>query len=575
MPSGIASSIRQILHSDEVEWNEKCLVVSSLTLSLLNHFDTVKIQLLAGFVLARENQVWQRALTGLTICLIKYDDRLPFYPDLSEYFEELAVEDHVLQGLELILMQLLMARETDKITREFEEEVLPEMKKMIPRIEDKLQLNDPEEDDDPEEKNPGWKDMIEEVPGLVEKIEKFSRMQMEGGDVFMSTFRLLKRFDFFNVMSNWFVPFYAGHPEIRSTFSGDEISTRLLESLAKAFYICNSDKYSFAVNFHAIPEHQRTLIVTNFEAEFAQMQEMATEEQMLDQSLASNSVFIQYIQDLYRFFKLYPARQEFEDIFQRRVNLNDLQFYQEYFERFDFPARVAAFHFDNDHFQEAIDAYLGLTEQNGPDHEYFEKIGYCFQKMGRYRKAIESYRKAELFDTNRLWLLKKLGWCSLKLNEPQQALGYYRDALLLQPDDVSLQMQAGQCLLQIKDFEEALRHYARLRFFSPDNLKVLRPIAWCQFMLGNLEAAAESYSTILGFADAPSGYDLMNAAHVRLCLGRRGEALELYRQAMSRDAATRTLLLQGFEEDSPALIKNGVAPGDIPLIRDYLMFQTE
>ncbi|MCK7518320.1 MAG: hypothetical protein MZV64_11640 [Ignavibacteriales bacterium] len=58
------------------------------------------------------------------------------------------------------------------------------------------------------------------------------------------------------------------------------------------------------------------MIVSYFEAELSQMKEMASEEQLLDQSLASNSVIIQYIQDLYRFFKLFPARLEFTDVFQ-------------------------------------------------------------------------------------------------------------------------------------------------------------------------------------------------------------------------------------------------------------------
>ena len=141
----------------------------------------------------------------------------------------------------------------------------------------------------------------------------------------MSTFQQLKRFDFFNSMSNWFVPFHRDHPEISKSFSDkEEINIRLLESLEKAFYICNSDKYSFAINFRAIPDQQRTMIVTNFEAEFAQMKEMASEEQVLDQSLASNSIFIQYIQDLYRFYKLYPLKQEFDDLFHLPLRFTNL-----------------------------------------------------------------------------------------------------------------------------------------------------------------------------------------------------------------------------------------------------------
>ena len=568
--------ISQINRSEQVKWHEKCLVVSAITLSVLNHFDLNKILLLLEFVEAHENQVYQRALTGLVIGLLFYDNRLQFFPELIVKLKKLSSDETIIPEIELILAQLLMARETDKITREFEEEVLPEMKKMMPKIEDKLQLDDISDDEDLEGKNPGWKDIIGEVPGLYEKIEKFSKMQMEGGDVFMSTFQMLKRFDFFNAMSNWFVPFHIDHPEIRYNFSEkDDINERLLESLEKAFYICNSDKYSFAINFKAIPDQQRTMIITNFEAEFAQMREMASEEQLLDQSLLTNSVFIQYIQDLYRFFKLFPSRNEFDDIFQRAIGINNLYFYKRCFERSGFLEKIASFHFDKEHYYDAIDVYEGLMEKNGPGNEYFEKIGYCHQKTGRFKKAIEYYRKAELYDADRQWILKKLGWCCLKLKDYDQALVYFKDAAAMQPDEISLQMQVGQCYLNLNDYENALHQYARLRFFNPDNLKVLRPIAYCQFVLGKPDLALEIYAQILSLASNPSAYDMMNAGHVKLCLGQRKEALHLYRQSLLQNAPGRKELLVAFDEDSQFLIKNGIPAREIPLIRDYLMFQAE
>ena len=570
------SLIRRIMNSDLVEWHEKCLVVSAVTMSLFNQFDQNKIILLLEFAEAGENQVFQRALTGLVLSLLFYDKRLVFFPELVEKLKKLTVDETIVPQVEFILMQLLMTRETDKITREFEEEVLPEMKKMMPKIEDKLQLDDMTADEELEGKNPGWKDMIEEVPGLYEKIEKFSKMQMEGGDVFMSTFQMLKRFDFFNVMSNWFVPFHTGHPEIKNSFSEkEEINSRLLESLDKAFYICNSDKYSFSINFRAIPDQQRSMIVANFEAEFAQMKEMASEEQLLDQSLLNNSVFIQYIQDLYRFFKLFPSRMEFDDVFQFKIRLRDLYFYRTCFERSGFPEKAAAFHFDNDHYHDAISEYEGIMEKSGPSNEIFEKIGYCYQKTGRFKKAVEYYRKAELYDANRQWILKKLGWCCLKLKDYQEALAYFKDASALQPDDVNLQLQIGQCHLNLKEYEQALHQYAKLRFFSPDNLRVLRPIAYCHFVLGKPDLAVEIYAQILGLTSNPSAYDLMNAAHVRLCLGQRKEALHLYRQSLMQDTPGRSELMEAFDEDAPYLVINGIQPEEIPLIRDYLMFQIE
>jgi tetratricopeptide (TPR) repeat protein len=570
-----ADKIRQVSHSTNFEAHDKCLVVSALTISLLDFFDTQKILLLMDFVREHEQEVYQRALTGLVLGLILYDRRISFYPEIMVRLDELSQDEGIQRDVEAFLLQLLMARETETIVKAFEEEVLPEMKKIVPKFEDKLQLENILEED-LEGKNPDWKEMIDEVPGLFERIEKFTKMQMEGGDVFLSTFSQLKRFDFFTRMSNWFLPFYAGNPELKTADSNEaEILTRLVEGLEKAFYLCNSDKYSFALNFSAVPQHQRSMIMTYFEAELEQMKEMASEEEILSPSAASNAIFIQYIQDLYRFFKLYHYHHEFNDIFQKKIRFTELYFYKDFFERDNFTSRLAAFYLDKEHFPEAIELYDYMLKKEGPNSEYFEKIGYSYQKMKRYTNAIDYYRKAELFDSNRLWIVKKLGWCSLKIRDYANALKYFESAALLQPDDLSIQAQIGHCHLRLKNFVEALTSYSKVLYFQPENLKVLRPVAYCQFVLGKLETAEESYRKVLSKSGSPNPFDLMNLGHVLLCQGKRKEALDAYKQSKSERLFTNESFQSAFEEDIPHLLKNGIPEEELPLILDYLLLQAE
>lgn len=568
--------VRRINRSGSIKWHEKSLVVSALTLSLLNYFDPLKFVLLIELAEAGEKHVSQRALVGLILGLIKYDRRISNHPDLIEKLHSLTNDTEIMKNIEVILLQFLMARETEKITREFEEEVLPDMKKMMPKIEDKLQLGDQAEETDMEGKNPGWKGMVDEVPGLFEKIEKFSKMQMEGGDVFMSTFQMLKRFDFFNRMCNWFIPFYRDNPEAGILFPGnDDLNRRLFDSLEHAFYICNSDKYSFVLNFQAIPAQQRNLIVTNFEAELAQMKDMASEEQMLDQSLGENAIIIQYIQDLYRFFKIFPSRGEFEDIFRRKISFGNLYFYRTFFEQERFTMKLAEFYFEKGHYYEAIDLYEYLSGKGSPAGEFYEKIAFSYQKLGRYRKAVEFYKKAELFDTDRLWILKKLGWCYIHLKDFQSALEYFKEALEIQPADQSIQTQVAKCYMNLKDYEKASHIYSQLLFYSPGNLKYLRPAAYCDFVNGKLSQAESDYRELLAHTETPSAYDYMNAGHVYLCRGERKLALESYTKSLSLRVLSEMEFMDAFDEDVVHLLKFGILPAEIPLIKDYLSFQTE
>lgn len=570
-----ADQLRNMIISDTLEWNDKCLVVSGLTMSLLRFFDPRKILLLTEFIETRQHQIYERAMVGLVITLIFYNKRVLYYPEITKALHELSKDGTIRGEIETVILQILMAQETEKITQEFEKDVLPEMKKMIPKIEDKLQLGKLFEDEDIEGKNPGWKDMIDEVPGLFERIEKFTRMQMEGGDVFMGTFKMLKGFNFFKKMSNWFVPYYAQHPDL-SNLSGSEpeVISRLLEGMDHAFYICNSDKYSFVLNFMMLPEQQQSMIVTHFESELQQMKEMSDEEKILGQDSSSNTIFIQYIQDLYRFFKLFPSRIEFDDFFNGKIHFTRLSFYQTWFEQEKFTEKLAAFYFDNDHYAEAIEIYQHISSRSEPKAEYFEKIAFSWQKLGDYRQAIVFYRKAELFDCDRLWVLKKIGFCYLKLKDFENAVTYLKEASTLQPDDLLTQVQIGQCYLNLKQFEPALEHFSKVRYYQPDNMKAMRPVAYCHFVLGRLEEAAGFYEEILS-SGSTTLYDFMNAGHVQLCLGQRKLAMEYYKQCFVFETFSPDLFVTTFEEDIPYLLQNGLTKEELPLIIDFLLFQNQ
>ena len=50
----------------------------------------------------------------------------------------------------------------------------------------------------PEDKNPEWETFFKESPDVYNKLEEFTNLQMEGADVFLGAFAMLKQFDFFN-----------------------------------------------------------------------------------------------------------------------------------------------------------------------------------------------------------------------------------------------------------------------------------------------------------------------------------------------------------------------------------------
>ncbi|MBW6478716.1 MAG: hypothetical protein K0B37_04745, partial [Bacteroidales bacterium] len=304
--------------SEKLPWHDKSLIVSALTLSLLRYFDTNKFSLLFGFVKAHEEYVWQRAMIGLFLGFLKYNDRFYLYPVLKEQTLELLNFHNIEKNIEALLVQFTKTRETESVSKKWKEEILPRMMKLRPKIEEKLDLENIFKDEFGEDKNPDWETVFEDAPDFLDKLQEFTEMQMEGMDVFMSAFSQLKNFPFFQKISNWFVPFYHENQSIQPYLkgSGDGVDlTPMVQKLEQTHFMCNSDKYSFCINLGMIPEQQKNMMMNMASAEMDSVSEVEKGDELINEFSKIKSLYTQYFQDLYRFYKLHPWRNEFDDVF--------------------------------------------------------------------------------------------------------------------------------------------------------------------------------------------------------------------------------------------------------------------
>jgi tetratricopeptide (TPR) repeat protein len=564
--------IETIRKSDELPWYEKSLVVSALTLSLLNCFDKEKFFLLLDFYDDHEDQVWQRALTGLVIALQYYGNRVGLYPSINARLEGYKNDAEFFSQFRMVLIQVFKARETERLTSKFKEEILPDVQRFESELREKLDLDSLIGNDYIEDKNPDWEKIFEDSPDLLGKIEKMSEMQMEGLDLFMGTFAMLKNFDFFRELSNWFRPFYRDNYMAANAIGEDEEQKALfLSAMEESFYMCNSDKYSFCFNISHLPLEQKKQVMNLFNMEARNLHEMNEEDRLLHKPDRENYIFTQYIQDLYRFFKLHPFRNDFRDIFSLDWDISNTELFILLQSSPEVLKSAGQFLFEKEHYPEAINLFRYLSTLENPEQDIIEKLAYSYQLLGDYSNALTYYRKAEIFESNRLWNIKKIIFCYRKLRNAKEALNWSREALSLSPDDVYLHTMAGNCHLDLEEYDLALDHYFRVEFLAPDNSKVLRPISWCCFVLNKLEIARSYMERII--ESAPGYQDYVNAAHIEYCLQNRMKAMEYYKTALAGKELSFERLKEIMEFDSRFLILNGVKPEEKPLITDYLQYQ--
>ena len=558
----------RFLYDDIIPINDKSMFISALMLNIMQRFDEKKILFLLECCSHNNMHISMRSIISLTPILQLYHSRWHLYPELISKMELLSDERDFSRRLLIAIIQFIQSRETEKITKKLTEEILPEMMKLSPIIGKKIKMDEWMGETGMDEKNPEWQKILDDA-GISDKLEEFSNLQLEGADVFHSTFANLKSYPFFNEMSNWFLPFSLEQSQLQGFISKNADNKGILSSITNASFICNSDKYSFCFSIMMMPEEYRTMMSSQLGAESEQLKSLQDEEMVINPHKEEEAVCKQYVQDLYRFYKVYPRRNDFIDIFAFPLNFHEIEAISPIVSTPKNLEKIALYYFEKNHLSEALSAYEMLSEMDTANSEVWEKIGYCKQQLANIDGAIEAYLRAELIDSNNTWVLRRIAQCYRLLKQPKDALLYYKKLEKLHPEDLNVQLNIGHCYLELKEYDKALENYFKVEWIDDTNTRVWRSIAWCSFLSHKFDVSQRYYQKIL--QNNPTSHDFLNAGHVELALGNMKEAMSYYTETIRKLKNIKSFkaLLRG---DFKELELSGVDLKIIPALLDKIEY---
>ncbi|MCR5454822.1 MAG: hypothetical protein K6F33_07545 [Bacteroidales bacterium] len=569
-----SDSLAAFCGNNDADMSDQSLIVSALTLSCLIFFDIAKYRLLINIYLQNREQIWQRALVGIVILSYYFNKRILLFPESKKILSTLTSSDKFKQRYEATVIQMIRAIGTDKIAKKLNEEIIPQVTKIAPGIKDRMKA-DASVNDILDDKNPAWKDYILENKDLVDKMTEMTRLQLEGGDVFINSFAQLKHYPFFNNIENWFLPFSADNPAIKEmaeSTSGKEFNlAKFASNISQSPYICNSDKYSFCLSVALMPPTQRNTIGKYVGMEFNEMNEISKEEKLLHREEYSYKTLIQYVQDIYRFFKLNNLGKDFIDVFSKGFSPSGTMLFDMTFADSNQKRKVGEFFFSNEYYNQAYDIFEQISLAS-PNFEIYQKMGFAAQKNGDIRLALDNYLKAQIFEDKQLWNLKKIGWCYRKLSEPAKALEYYKQAEAQDPDNLGIATSIGRCLLELEDYTEALKYYYKVEYLDTKNTKVLAPIAWCNYSTGKYDQSLKYCFKLIAVDPCPEIHVL--AGHNCRKLGNLKDAAEHYRNSIGcKDYKIQDLIdaiAADYKDDNGKDLS-----ADNNLIIDYILYEME
>ena len=571
-----AEAVKDALASSELPAYFRQLLVSALTLGGLEYFDERRIDLMLDAYDDRDDKVSAAAFIGVMLLLHSGRKRLLS----SKLRAKLAAFDERLdwhKDLRTAYMEFTKTVDTDRISRKIRDEVVPEMLKLRPEIDKKLNSKIETLDAAEFEENPEWHDMLEKS-GLADKLKEMSEIQEEGGDVMMGTFAHLKSFPFFNEPANWYLPFHTDYSE----FTGNEsaIMQPVADLMTAAHFLCDSDKFSMMFSLRAVPAAQRDLMLSQLKAQGEQIDQLRAATLFVGNAERRN-IFNKQVQNIYRFYKLFRRKGEFPNPFEGGVNLVEVECLKEGIARMEILPLVAEFYFSHGYYDQAANLYGIIMASATPDAPLHQKMGYALEKTGNLAGAVEYYSKAEMLDGHADWTLRRLARCLMALRRPEEALQRLRILEERHPEHAPTALNIGRCLVELERYDEAIGEYYKAEYLDEKSGKALRPLAWCLLLTGDLPQSRKYYEKVIA-TTTPVAVDYLNMGHLALAEGHFREAMNFYSLNVSArvgDAASSTsrqeaidAFIADMRADSPALQRAGVDPTLIPLLVDSLLY---
>ena len=553
--NSVGQGMEDMLLSPTIDSNDQQLLVSAITLSLMNRFDIVKFRTLTNvYVQSLDENVKQRALVGWALAID--DDWIKVYPEMQDIVNGLLKDEKVVEELTELQMQLIYTTDVQNDATKMRNEIMPDLIANNPVKFTKEGLVEAEDDPMEDVLHPDAAEQrMEKLEGT---IRRMMDMQSKGADIYFDGFSKMKRYPFFYDMSNWFVPFYIQHPDIAQYVEKMEGFNLMKMGVEGGGTFCNSDKYSFLIVFqqmmNTLPDSLLQMLKRG-EGALSMMNEMSKEEQAKPAFIRRN-----YLMDLYRFFMLFPNNKSL---------YNPYNSHEEEQTDVVFIVSDLFMHTPMDRHKPTIVKMLKKRKMN----KSLALLMQSFPEEMRdqnYYLWMEDYERALEIDPENEWALVGHARNRFKAKDYEGALEIYEHLLLKYPEKKNYMLNKAVCQVNMEDYEEAQKVLYQLNYEHPEDMSVAHVLAWSLTCDGKMEQAENLYQQLMA-QEAPNPSDFLNYGYSLWLQGRINEAAEQlrkYARVVAGNDNTATLQLddswlkaRGISETEICMMKTLVAMG--------------
>lgn len=576
---GTMQQLKHLLTSPTVDAADQQVIVAAVTLGVSNVFDINKLRLLVDvYTTTTDEYVKQRALVGIVIALWSGDDRL--FPQMGDIAKRLADDERACEELTELQIQLLYCVNAERDTNVVQKEIMPELIK-----NNGLHITPTgieERDDDPMQDILNPQDEERNIEKIEEGMKRMVDMQRSGSDIYFGGFAHMKRFPFFNTVANWFTPYYKSHPQIRQLYANEK-DLNIADKMVDSIMLCNNDKFSFVIVFQQV--------VNRLPASLREMMEhsRATLEMtdVKDDDVTPAYIRRIYLQDIYRFFRLFHKRTCFNSPFDDGDVDGSVPGYV-FFANSVFRGTpldqklnyVVASMIKQKLYAAAIDV-LAIYSDDAKDYYYYM---YCGNMLLRHnslalRRGLAAMDACECFtkalsvkpdDEKALFGLARAKFYSGRYVDAARA---YKRLAQQKPDTRRYAVGYCVCLTNLARYDEATPLLYKINYEHPDDDNVKRVLARSLVGSGKYEQAEGMYASLA----TNEVEDTVNRGYCNWFKGDVNAAVQLFAEYVSElypDADTETKRAHCYadiiESESDYIKAHGVTDTESLLMADAI-----
>lgn len=534
-----ASDIAALILSPTIDAMDALTLCASVMMAALLSPDPAKVMMLLKiYQKANDEKLKQRALIGWVFALDKGDYRL--FPEISNTINQLLDNDDFREELVQLQMQIVYCLTAEQDTQTIERDVIPNIMKNQNLEMTRFGIREKEEN--PMDEILHGDNSDKKIEEIEQSMRKITDMQKRGADIYFGGFSKMKRFGFFFTLSNWFTPFYIQHPGLEQ-IPKEIRKAQFMSSLLSSMPFCDSDKYSFALAMSTVyaqlPDNIKEMLGNNVAMEVPGAE-----------GIINTPAFYrrQYLQDLYRFFRINDSRRAFRDPFTNKDNKLFLDNPIYAGSMHDGAISVVTFLLKRRLFVEAKVMLNAYFDENSLEDNLL--AGRIALREGQYAKAEVLFTKAYSMENGKEKALKGYALASFRCAHYAQASKLYRQLSVLYPDKELYPMNEAIALINDERADEAVKILYELYYKDQNNPDIKRVLAWAMLCTKQLEKSAKLYQELLSL-EKPEAADYLNAGYCAWFNGKGEEAARLFQQAQSM--FSDKTLVDKFREDASLL----------------------